>query len=295
VVKNQNRSIQNAQRNTVDYVDEPAPGDALRQFRQAAADRYSAETTNSTYYFFLNQREEPFDDVRVRQAVHFAIDKRALARIFGGLLQPGCNFLPPGMQGYQKIEPCPYGDPNQPPNVERARQLIREAGAEGESVSVYGNDEDPATPVAEYLASVLNDIGLRARPRILDGAVYFQTLGNDETGPQTGFANWFQDYPHPGNFMFLVDPDTNQPTNNQNFSRVEDPEIKREIDRLNQLDLSEAAAGYAALDRRVVEQAHEVPYGHRQLPFITSERIARDAAVWHPVFQLDFATVGFKQ
>jgi peptide/nickel transport system substrate-binding protein len=295
VVKNQQRSIQDAQRNTVDYVDEPPAGDALRQFRQAAPDRYSAETTNSTYYFFLNHREEPFDDVRVRQAVGYAIDERSLARIFGGLLTPSCNFLPPGMQGYEAIQPCPYGDPRQPPNLDRARQLIQEAGAEGERVNVYGNDEDPSTPVAEYLSETLNSIGLQARPRILDGAVYFQTLGNDETGPQTGFANWFQDFPHPGNFMFLVDPDTNQPTNNQNFSRVEDPEIKTQLDQLNTQDLSEAAAGYAALDRRIVEQAHVIPYGNRQIPFITSNRIARDQALFHPVLQADYTSFALRR
>ena len=46
-----------------------------------------------------------------------------LARIFGGLLKPTCNFLPPGMQGYQEIKPCPQGDR---PDLNRARQLIRE-------------------------------------------------------------------------------------------------------------------------------------------------------------------------
>ena len=295
IVKNQERSIRDTLQNRVDYVDEPPAGDALREFRAQAADRYSAETTNSTYYFFANHEEEPFDDVRVRQALHFAIDKRALARIFGGLLQPGCNFLPPGMQGYEAIEPCPYGDPRQAPNVERARQLIQQAGAEGERVTVYGNDEDPSTPVAEYLSSVLNEIGLRAQPRILDGAVYFQTLGNNRIGPQTGFANWFQDYPHPGNFLFLVDPRTNQPTNNQNFSRVQDPAIQRELERLQPLELTEAASGYAALDRQAVQEAHVIPYGHRQLPFITSERIARDQALWHPVLQADFTTFGLTQ
>ena len=53
--------------------------------------------------------------------------------------------------------------------------------------------------------------------------MYFATVGNDKTKPQTGCANWYQDFPHPANFMFLVDGATNQPTNNQNRSRVDDP------------------------------------------------------------------------
>ena len=252
-------------------------------------------TTNSTYYFFLNHRTEPFDDVRVRQAIAYAIDGRALQRLFGGFLTPGCNFLPPGMQGHQKIEPCPYGDRNAAPNVERARQLIQEAGVEGQQVTVYGNQEDPSRPLANYLADVMNQIGLDARPRILDGAVYFTTIGNQETRAQAGFANWFQDYPHPGNFMFLVDGDSIQRTNNQNYGNVEDPEIDRALDRLDTQDISEAAPGYAQVDRRIVEQAHEVPYGHRQIPIITSERIAFDQVQYHPVFSVDFSSFALRQ
>ncbi len=295
VVQNQTRSVQDTQRNRVDFVTEPPPGDALTTFEETAPERFRSVTANSTYYFFLNQRTKPFDDVRVRQAIHYAIDKRALARLYGGELEPGCNFLPPGMQGYERIEPCPYGDPRQAPNVERARQLIQEAGADGERVTVYGNQEDPSRPVANYLADVMNQIGLRARPRILDGAVYFTTIGNQETKAQAGFANWFQDYPHPGNFMFLVDPDSIQPTNNQNYSNVDDPQVRRALDRLDRQDISEAAPGYAQVDRRIVEQAHTVPYGHRRIPIITSERIAFDQVMYHPVLGVDFTSFRLKQ
>jgi ABC-type oligopeptide transport system substrate-binding subunit len=141
----------------------------------------------------------------------------------------------------------------------------------------------------------MNQIGLRARPRILDGAVYFTTIGNQETRAQAGFANWFQDYPHPGNFMFLVDPDTIQPTNNQNFSNVDDPEIGRALDQLDRQDISEAAAGYAEVDRRIVQEAHAVPYGHRQIPIITSDRIAFDQVMYHPVLGVDFTSFRLKQ
>ena len=73
------------------------------------------------------------------------------------------------------------------------------------------------------------------------------------------------------------------------------PEVREELERLQPLELSEAAEGYAALDRRVVEQAHVIPYGHRRLPFITSKRINRDQALWHPVLQADFTTFGLTQ
>jgi peptide/nickel transport system substrate-binding protein len=295
VVQNNERAIRDVLTNKADWMDDPSAGDALREFKTKAKDRYEEPVTNSTYYFFLNQRIKPFDNPEVRKAVHFAIDKRALARLFGGQLEPGCNFLPPGMEGYQKIDPCPYGDPNQAPQVDKAKQMIQDAGVAGQKVKVWGNTEEQTKAVTEYLADVLNEIGFDASPQIVDGEVYFQTIGAQKTRAQAGFANWFQDFPHPGNFMFLVDPDTIQETNNQNFGNVDDPEIKKELDRLDKLELSEAAEGYAALDRKLVENADIIPYGHRKLPVFTSERIAFDRKLFHPVLQTDFTTFALKK
>ena len=293
-VTQDSRAITDVLQNKADYYDEPPSSDALREFREQAPERYRGEPTNSTYYYFLNWRVKPFDDVKVRQAVNYAIDKRALVRLFGGLLDPDCNFLPTGMQGYQKIQPCPYGDPKAAPNIEKAKQLIQEAGAAGKSVSVYGNDEELTRNVTEYLADVLEQIGLKPQLRIVNGDVYFQTVGNQNTKAAAGFANWFQDYPHPYNFMFLIDGKSIQSTNNQNFGNVDDEEINSMLAEANKKDISEAAADYAAVDRKLVEQGDVVPYGHRVLPFIMSDRMDFKSALFHPVLQADYSTFALK-
>ncbi len=289
VKKNQRRQVQDVIQNRVDYVTDPPPADQLRQVKTQYKDRYEEFVTNSTYYYFMNERVKPFDDKRVRQAVNFAIDKRALARLFGGLLEPGCNFLPPGMQGYEKIEPCPYGDPTAAPQIDKAKQLIQQAGAQGEKVKVYGNDEEPSRPVTEYLADVLNQIGLDAEPQIIEGSVYFTAIGNQKTKAPIGFANWFQDFPHPRNFMFLVDPASIQETNNQNYSNVEDPQIRKTLEEANQKPIEEAAPMYADVDRRLLQEAHVAPYGHRKLANFVSERVDfENCTVTHPVYYLDY-------
>jgi len=295
IVKNQQRQTDDIINNKVDYLIDPPPADRLREVQDKAEGRFEPYVTNSTYYVFMNTREKPFDDERVRQAVSFAIDKRAMQRIFGGLLAPSCNFLPPGMKGYQKIEPCPYGDPTQEPDLEKARQLIQEAGAEGAEVTVWGNDEDPSKPVTEYVADVMNQIGLNAKPRIVEASVYFQTIGNQKTKAQAGFANWFQDFPHPANFMFLINGSSIQETNNQNFGNVDDPEINDLIDGADKnTDLDAAAVDYAKADRLAVERAYIAPYGNRQLTKLVSDRVAWDSVVAHPVYEVDFSLLQLK-
>jgi peptide/nickel transport system substrate-binding protein len=297
VVKNQRKQVQDILQDRVDYAIDPPPADQLREVKARAADRYEEFVTNSTYYFFLNTRVAPFDKKEVRQAVNFAVDKRALARLFGGLLEPGCNFLPPGMPGYEKLEPCPYGDPTQAPDVEKAKQLIQQAGAAGASVDVYGNDEEPSKPVAEYLTDVLNQIGLKARTRIVEGSVYFSTIGNQKTKAQAGFANWFQDYPDPSNFVFLVNGKSIQETNNQNFGNSDDQQVNSLIEEANaNPDRGAATEQDKAVDRRVVEEALVVPYGHRKLANFTSSRVDfENCTVTHPVYQLDFTQLCLKE
>jgi peptide/nickel transport system substrate-binding protein len=295
IVKNQQRQTQDIISNRLDYALDPPPADQLRSVKTQNKDRYEEYVTNSTYYFFLNTKIAPFNKKEAREAVNLAIDKRALSRLFGGLLEPGCNFLPPGMQGYKKVDPCPYGDPNAAPQVDKAKQLVESAGLAGEKVSVYGNDEDPSKPVAEYLTDVLNQIGFDADTKIVEGSVYFQTIGNQKTKAQAGFANWFQDFPHPRNFMFLVDPESIQDTNNQNFGNVDDPKIRQMLGDANAKPIEEAADTYAEVDKYLVDNAYVAPYGHRKLANFVSERVDfQNCTVTHPVYQLDFTQLCLK-
>jgi peptide/nickel transport system substrate-binding protein len=143
IVKSAARQTQDVISGELDYMQDPPPADLKPEVRAEYSDRYEEITTSSTYYFFMNTRVPPFDDPKVREAVNYGVDKPALARLFAGELELGCSFIPPGVPGYDESlegENCPWGDPAKPPDIERARELIREAGAEGAEVTVYGNN-----------------------------------------------------------------------------------------------------------------------------------------------------------
>lgn len=305
IEKNQTAQAQDVLNNELDYMQDPPPADFKPTVTEQVGpegsedQRYEEFTTTSTYYFFMNQNVEPFDDPAVREAVNIGLDKPALARLFAGELAPGCSFLPPGMPGYDEaldVDECPFGDPNGSGDQETARQMIEDAGAAGTEVTVYGNNDDPTDKVTEAYAEQLTELGLDATPEILDGGVYFQTIGNEKTEAQTGFANWFQDFPHPFNFFFLVDGDTIQPTNNQNFGNTDDPEINDMIDELLQEpDLEAVTEDWADLNRYLVESSAIAPYGHRKLATFVSDRIDFDSVMFHPVYNNDYTSFALKE
>jgi peptide/nickel transport system substrate-binding protein len=301
IVPNLDQQAQDVLDNKLDYMQDPPSADLKPTVIEQASDRYTEYPTASTYYMFMNTREAPFDDPLVREAVNWGIDKPALARLFAGELAPGCSFLPPGFPGYDEAfdtTECPYGDPTQPPDIKKAQDLIKQAGADGTQVTVWGNTDDPTPKVTQAYADMLNEIGLETEVELLNGGVYFQTIGNAKTAPQTGFANWFTDFPHPLNMYFLVDGDSIQPTNNQNFGNVDDPKINDEIDRLSlETDTESVAEDWAALDRFLVEppQSYIAPYGHRKISKFMSERMDYESAVFHPVYFNDYSTWALKE
>jgi peptide/nickel transport system substrate-binding protein len=296
IIKSAQRQAQDVISGELDYMQDPPPADIKPEVKAEYSDRYTEYTTASTYFMFMNHRVPPFDNPKIREAVNIGLDKPALARLFAGELAPGCSFLPPGVPGFDEamdVDDCPWGNPNEPPDLERARQIIEDEGETGTQVTVYGNNDDPTDKVTAAYADQLTKMGFEAEPKILDGGVYFQTIGSAKEAPQTGFANWFQDFPHPKNFMFLVDGKSIQPTNNQNFGNVDDPEITQGIAELNQEpeindDVTER---WRELNVQLVEEAHIAAYGHRKLSTFFSERMDFDnCRRFHPVYFNDYSS-----
>ena len=250
IVPNVVQQTQEVIDNEIDFMQEPPAPDlkaeVLERFGPEGREeqRYEEFPTLSTYWFFLNTRVAPFDDQKVREAVNLGIDRSGLARLYAGEMEPGCSFLPPAMPGYTEatdVSACPWGDPDAPPDLERAKRLIEEAGAEGAKVTVWSDNVETTPKVTQAYTDMLNEIGLDAEPKIIDSSVYFQTIGNQKTEAQTGFLNFFADFPHPLNFFATMESSSIQPTNNQNFGNVDDPEITKGIAQGTEVQVKLAA------------------------------------------------------
>jgi peptide/nickel transport system substrate-binding protein len=295
IVSNTQLEAEQVINNSADVFDnfDTLPPALLAQAKQQAADRFSQVPAVSTYYFFMNTTTKPFNNQMARQAVDMAIDRRAISRLSSGTLTPGCFFLPPGMQGHPEGN-CPAaGDPNAKPDLAAARALLKKSGEFGAKVTVWGQNRSPRKEYIDYYTSVLNDLGFKATTKLIADAAYFPTIGNLKSNPQTGFADWNQDFPHPSDFYLLLDEDSIQDTNNQNFSQVKDPHIQSELKELNAVpatDLATVSARWAALDKYVEDKAYFANYGYLVIPKFMSDRIDYKAAIVSPVYGNDWTS-----
>jgi peptide/nickel transport system substrate-binding protein len=278
-----------------DWADQIPPS-LVPQVTQQASDRYKQQNTISTFYFFLNTNAKPFNNQLAREAVNYAIDRRALNRLNGGNFTQTCWFLPEGLTGHP-TGPCPYGDPNGAPDLAKAKQLVQQSGMAGQPVTVWSETRSPRKEFVSYFTDVLNQIGFKAKSKVIADAQYFATIGNRKSEPQTGFADWNQDFPNPSDFYLLMDADSIQDTNNQNFSQVNDPHIQSELKALNAVPadkLDTVADRWQKLDTYVAQKAYIAAYGQEKQPMFFSNRINFGAAVFSPLYGNDWSSIALK-
>jgi peptide/nickel transport system substrate-binding protein len=291
-------SVLNNSADVFDYAD-TIPPSVLQQTTSQASGRYSKIVFPSTYYFFLNAKTKPFSSQLAREAVIVGMDRNALVRLGSGFFIPGCYLLPPPMIGHA-TQTCPYGDPATP-NLAKAKALVKQSGMAGTAVTVWGQERQPRRQFVDYYTSFLNQIGFKASEKIVADATYFPTIGALKLHPQTGFADWNQDFPNPIDYYgILMAGDAIQPTNNQNFGEVSDPVLNSKINSLGSLykvpssQLSQYSGQWQQIDYYTAQKAYAAVWGYASFPKFTSNKLDYSSAVLHQVYGWDWLTFKVK-
>jgi len=162
----------------------------------------------ATRYIVLDPNVEPWDDLKVRQAVAHAIDREALVNvIYDGLGDPSYGMLPIGFPGYVSGALDKY----QEYNVEKAQSLLAEAGYPGgagfpEVELVYKTYEGALPRTAEMVQAMLKEnLGIDIKLRPLEKTLYNVEQGEGKI--HFGIQNWEYDYVDPSNFLNIWNPD----------------------------------------------------------------------------------------
>jgi len=291
VVRNSSTQVNDVEQGKFDFMENPPPADRYAEVKSRyEGSQFRVEPQINTYYFWMNTRKAPFDDLEVRQAVNYAVDPAALERIYAGSLARLQQVLPEGMPGHKRFELYPH-------NLAKAKQMIAEADPSDREITVWTDDEGPNEAAATYYQDVLEKLGFDAKLKVLSADNYFTVMGNRSTPDlDTGWTNWFEDYPNPNDFFEpLLSADSIQPTNNTNWSQIDDAALSAKIAKLGAEPLGpEQEAEYADLDREFMEQAPWAPYGTLTVSTFVSSAIDLDKVIFNPTFGQDLTSFQFK-
>ena len=289
--KNDSSQVDDVLNGTINNMYNPPPPDRYAEIKSKyEGTQFRLEDSPSTYYYWMNYNSPTFSNLKVRQAINYAVDPQALVRIYSGQLEPTQQILPPNFPGYKKYTLYPH-------NMTKAKQLIAESGVKDKDITVWTDDESPNDSAGAYLQDVLKKLGFNAQLKQISADNYFTVIGNTSTPDlDIGWTDWFQDYPHPNDFFdILLNGENILPTNNEVFSQNNTPSLNKKITELARGPLTPKVEDqYATLDKEFMKQAVWAPYGNRVLALFVSSDIDFDKVIWNPTFEMDYTSFQFK-
>jgi peptide/nickel transport system substrate-binding protein/oligopeptide transport system substrate-binding protein len=235
----------------------------------------------NSYYLGLNCTRPPFNDLRVRQAVNYAIDRQhILNTVFEkrGVLASGP--VPPDLWKHSILAGALKGYRYDP---DKAKELIRQAGAEGATIHIYISADPEVLDIVEVIQGYLADAGLKAKITQLDWSAFKQAVNEGEA--EAFWLSWWADYPDPENFLYPLFHSASVGSAG-NRTRCLDPELDRLIEKAQHtMDERQRYRLYRQAEDRVVGNAPWVFMWHRADYFVVQPWV-KDFKIY-PIYSID--------
>jgi ABC-type transport system substrate-binding protein len=236
----------------------PSPAQAIRFKRDARLRSWLTRVdVVDTDYLFMNTEMKPFDDVRVRRAINYAINRERLPKLAGGFATVAHGVVPPAM---------PWSNPDLPRyefDPEKARALLREAGyPDGFKTELWCQADAPIfMRMAEGIQQDLRQIGIQAELKPANFAAYLEKSGTRHQVP--------------------CERITDTECNNNAF--YNNPDVNRCLDAaVKSMNPDERTRLFWQAENLIMQGAPWAPLIHEQLPVLYHPRV--HGAGPHPVW-----------
>lgn len=216
--------------------------------------------TIGIFYIGLNVNQPPFDDMKVRQAFNYALDRqRIIDVVYKETVPVAWGIIPPTMPNYTNpdLKPLEY-------DVEKARELITESKygdvSEFPDITLFTIGAGGATGriIEAVVASYEENLGVQVEIQQTDWATFLSDLNRPDNTDQMwgGQAGWIADYPDPHDFLDILF----RCGSLQNHTGYCNPDVDELLDQAaTEEDPERRAALYRQVEQIVIDEAPWVP------------------------------------
>jgi peptide/nickel transport system substrate-binding protein len=259
-----------------------------------------------TWYITMNWATPPFDDLHVRKAASYVMDKQGMLRAWGGTTagEIATHIMPPIVLANKlgaDYNPYPFDEAKAKEEMKQSKydtdkDGVCDAKACGNLVMINRNVA-PWTTMEPVVVASLEKIGIKVKPRELAaGAAYTTAQTVKNMIPIALNVGWGKDYPDPYSFAgVLFSTEAIIPTGNTNYPLVsltpekaaelginyppgvQIPNVTADIDACQQLtDFDQRTTCFADLDKKLMEEAVAwIPYLWNKVVVITNPTVTK--------------------
>ncbi len=219
---------------------------------KALADQIHDSPRPSVTYIFLNNQVPPLNNVDVRKAINFAVNRTQILEQWGGPLAgaPTDQIIPPGQTDYKQYSIYPNT-----PNLAEAKKLMAESGVKTPVKLVLRtqNDTPGFIPMAEVIQANLKPIGIDVQIVGSPNSVNGSYIVNYKDHVPMGIEPWSLDFPD-GEAIINTGLDPQTPDALANMARFADPAFIPAFNKALTLQGAARVAAYQALDQQIMSQ-----------------------------------------
>ena len=271
-----------------DWMADTIPLDRLGELGSRFAGQTHVMRHSSLYFLPMNMHEAPFTDIRVRQAVNYALNRKALVILYGGpgIARPLCGLIPSALDvGGQTCAYTHAATPSAPaqqwsaPDMQAARDLVRASGTMGQKVTLVVANTSADMAMGAWVRDMLQALGYQAALRPLSSSLHLAYIQNTDNHVQIALTSWSADYPSASNFVdALFGCENFHPHSDSsiNISGFCDPKVQAVMERAKtdtSLSTVQRDQLWMEANRLIMEQAPAAPMIEKDNVVLTSARV----------------------
>ncbi len=284
-----------------DYMYDNVPLDRYGEIGDRFPDQVHINDVFGTYYLAMNVNLAPFDNLKVRQAINYAVNRRAMQTFYGGPAAGSvlCQNVPAGLPGH--AVGCPYSrgaDFAHPaaawtaPDLARAKQLVEESGTRGMHVTLVVPNRGVEVAMGTYLQGMLRALGYDADVKPIAFAIQFTYIQNTSNKVQISLTDWYADYAEPSDFLTALfgcenfHPGSDSSVNISGYCSRPVEDLLNQAALVSVTDRTKGAALWAEADRMLMQDAPAAPLIQMKKIELVSKRLGNFYTVhlYHMLF-----------
>jgi peptide/nickel transport system substrate-binding protein len=240
----------------------------------SAKSRLVTSPASPLEYLALNMQSPKLKNLKVREALEYAVNRQAVIFASGGTLaaDPATTMITPGIAGRVQYDLYPAGSSGDPA---KAKSLLAQAGVHGLTLTLATTNDPISTAISQAVQEAYKTAGINVVIKPLDENAYAALVtGNSASGYDIALASWQPDFPSAMDNIEPLFASDMIGNGNYNISRLSDPHVDALINQAEGT-VSPTAAGalWAQADQAIVADAAAVPLVYNKNSFLRGSNV----------------------